>query len=163
MRFFKLIAGAVIAFSASVALAQPPTLPAEGALPASDPLHRTIAALDARLFGAFNACDGVAMRELMEPGLEFYQDNDDSTFSRDQLELSQRLRCQDGRSRISRELSSTAVYPLKGFGAVQVGRHKFYPMQNGQRGPLDSEPFFVHVWRNERDKWTLSRVISFGH
>jgi hypothetical protein len=167
MRLAKRIvaAGIFSAVSAHGALAQPVpgSIPAEGALPASDPLHQVIAALDRRLFDAFNSCAIPAMRDLMEPGLEFYQDNDDSTFSRDQLEASQRLRCQGGTSRISRELSAIAVYPLKGYGALEVGRHRFYEMQEGKRGRLDSEPYFLHVWRNDQGKWTLARVISYGH
>jgi hypothetical protein len=152
-----------MAMPALAAFAQSASAPPQGALPASSPLHQTIASLDRRLFDAFNSCDTGTMRELMEPGLEFYQDNDDSTFSRDQLELSQRLRCQGGTSRIIRELSTLAVYPLKNYGALQVGQHNFYPMQNGRKGELDSAPLYMHVWRNDQGKWTLSRVISYGH
>ena len=158
------LTSALAMLSTAIALAQPAaSIPAEGALPATAPLHQAIAALDRRLFDAFNSCDMATMRELMEPGLEFYQDNDDSTFSRDQLELSQRLRCQGGSSRVARELSTLAVYPLKGLGALQIGRHRFYEMQDGKRGRLDSEPYFMHVWRNDQGRWKLSRVISYGH
>ncbi len=168
MQLWTRLAGAMCLemLGTAIAVAQSSQLsPAapQGALPASSGLHQTIAALDRRLFDAFNSCDTATMRELMEPGLEFYQDNDDSTFSRDQLEASQRLRCQGGTSRIVRELSSLTVYPLKNFGALQVGQHNFYPLQNGRKGALDSTPLFMHVWRNNQGKWTLSRVISYGH
>jgi len=151
------------ALLSGAAMAQPAAAPPEGALAVSSPLHQTVAALDRRLFDAFNACDTQAMRDLMEPGLEFYQDNDDSTFTRDQLETSQRLRCQGGTSRVLRELNAISVYPLKHFGALEVGRHSFYAAENGKKGALDSTPYFAHVWRNDQGRWTLSRVISYGH
>jgi hypothetical protein len=48
-------------------------------VPPSSELYQKIAALDKELFDAFNACDTAKMRTLLEPDVEFYQDNDFTT------------------------------------------------------------------------------------
>lgn len=56
---------------------------------------------------------------------------------------------------------SLEVYPVKDYGAIQIGSHTFCHMENGQE---DCGTFkFVHLWRKENDSWKLTRVISYGH
>ena len=56
---------------------------------------------------------------------------------------------------------SLRAYPLNGYGAVQLGVHRFF-------SPIDaSEPVglakFIHIWRNQDGKWKITRVISYDH
>ena len=54
---------------------------------------------------------------------------------------------------------SLQVYPIKGYGAVQTGVHRFV-----ERGvPTMTVAKFVHLWRKTDDGWKLSRVLSFDH
>ncbi|MFZ1141930.1 MAG: nuclear transport factor 2 family protein [Candidatus Sulfotelmatobacter sp.] len=135
------------------------------AAPSSE-LYKKIAELDQRLFDAFNACDMATMRSLMEPSVEFYQDNDETTYSREQLEPSNRERCAPNNvSKLRRELipGTMEVYPLQNYGALQIARHNFFIMNGSTKGKLAASPRMVHIWRNDHGHWAVSRIISYGH
>jgi len=98
--------------------------------------------------------------------IEFYQDNDNVTTTRAQLEPSFMDRCgPDGSARLQRELvpESVEVHPMQGYGAVQLGTHKFWTMRGAQRDQLVATPKFVHLWRHRDGAWQITRVISYGH
>jgi muconolactone delta-isomerase len=67
--------------------------------------------------------------------------------------------------RVRRELveSSLEVYPIKEYGAVETGIHRFYATEKGQVERLSSEAKFVQVWQKENGKWKITRIISYGH
>ena len=64
---------------------------------------------------------------------------------------------------IRRELvaGSLRVFPIKGYGAVELGTHRFCHVENGRDhcGTFD----FVHVWRQSDGAWKITRVVSYGH
>jgi hypothetical protein len=66
-------------------------------------------------------------------------------------------------ARIRRELvpGSLEVFPIKNYGAMQVGRHRFCHVENGKEecGTFS----FVHVWRRTDRGWQIARAISYGH
>ncbi|MEZ4415948.1 MAG: nuclear transport factor 2 family protein [Gemmatimonadota bacterium] len=129
-------------------------------------LQDTIMSLDRALFDAFNRCDLVAFRTYLDENIEFYQDNDDVTTTRDELEPTFRSRCADGKaSRLRRELlpETVEVHPIQGYGAVQLGTHRFWVTAAGEPDHLASTPRFVHLWHNRDGRWRITRVISFGH
>jgi hypothetical protein len=51
------------------------------------------------------------------------------------------------------------VYPLKGYGAVQIGVHRFH--HQGEEG--FGEAKFVTLWQNKDGVWKVTRVISYDH
>ena len=52
---------------------------------------------------------------------------------------------------------SIEVYPIKDYGAIEIGYHKFY---NAQEPNAISKPSkFIMVWKNEDEKWFISKVI----
>lgn len=57
--------------------------------------------------------------------------------------------------------SSLEVYPIKNYGAIEVGVHIFYHIENGRQ--IQGKFKFTHVWKNENGEWKISRVISYGH
>ena len=64
---------------------------------------------------------------------------------------------------LKRELvkGSLEVYPIKDYGAIQEGKHRFCHPENGQQ---DCGTFkFIHIWKREEGKWKISRIISYGH
>jgi ketosteroid isomerase-like protein len=132
----------------------------------SNELQNTIVALDKALFDAFNACDLETWRQYLADDIEFYQDNDNVTMNRDQLEPSFVDRCgKDNQSNLRRELvqESIEVHPIQGFGAVQFGTHQFWVGATKQESQLAATPKFVHLWRNNEGVWQITRVISYGH
>ena len=129
-------------------------------------LKETILALDSALFGAFNACDLEQWKGFLDENIEFYQDNDDVTTTRKALEASFLDRCDAaGRASLQRELvlETVEVHPIQGYGAVQLGAHRFWLMRDGIRDQLASTPRFVHLWRHQDGVWRITRVISYGH
>jgi Domain of unknown function (DUF4440) len=63
-----------LSLTVSVAFAQPPV--------DDNALTRTISALDARVFDAYNRCDLAAFASYFVPKVEFYHDTGGATFDR---------------------------------------------------------------------------------
>ncbi|HUH61667.1 MAG TPA: nuclear transport factor 2 family protein, partial [Terracidiphilus sp.] len=71
------IAATLILLSAFVLAplaAHPQAAASDNGLPAGDSLYKTIAALDAKLFDAYNHCDLDTMGSMVADDLEFYHD-----------------------------------------------------------------------------------------
>jgi len=64
---------------------------------------------------------------------------------------------------LRRELvpGSLEVYPLQGYGAIEVGAHRFCHEENGKRDCGTMK--FSMVWRKVGEEWKLSRVLSYAH
>lgn len=128
-------------------------------LPASDPLYKTIAGLDTKLFDAYNHCDLDTMGAMAAEDLEFYHDQTGLAVGRQALiDGVKNNIC----GKVHRELvaGSLEVYPLKGYGAVEIGIHRFtHPDDPTNLG----EAKFVEVWHQTEGHWLLARVISFDH
>lgn len=65
---------------------------------------------------------------------------------------------------MSRELVSASleVHPLEGFGALQIGVHRFHHPGRDEIEPV-GEGRFVHIWRKLDRVWQVTRVMSFDH
>lgn len=159
MRTKSFVIAALLALSTVVSLGQAQT-------EHSQSLRDTIVNLDKALFDALNACDLEGWRRYLAEDIEFYQDNDDVTTTREQLEPSFMDRCgPDNVSTLRRELvqETVEVHPIQGYGAVQFGTHRFWVVKDGEPNQLAATPRFVHLWRNEDGAWQITRVISYGH
>jgi ketosteroid isomerase-like protein len=140
------------------AIAQSPT-PSQ--LSGSHELFETIARMDAKLFDAFNAHDLDAMMEMFADDLEFYQDNDGvSNYQQSKDDFTKMLASVPD---IRRELvkDSLEVYPIKDYGAIEIGIHRFCHKEHGKEECGSFK--FVHVWRKIGNSWKISRIISYGH
>ena len=65
--------------------------------------------------------------------------------------------------KLTRELvkGSLEVYPIKNYGAIEIGEHQFKHIENGKEEIGTFK--FVMIWKLENNLWKISRVISFGH
>ena len=135
--------------------------PAPSQLSESRELFETIARMDAKLFDAFNAHNLDAMMEMFADDLEFYQDNDGvSNYQQSKNDFTKMLASvPDIRRDLMKE--SLEVYPIKDYGAIEIGIHRFCHKEHGE-GECGSFKF-VHVWRKIGNSWKLSRIISYGH
>ena len=57
---------------------------------------------------------------------------------------------------------SLEVYPLKGYGAVETGVHRFYHPGRDSTEQV-GEARFVQIWQNKDGVWQITRVISYDH
>lgn len=126
---------------------------------AKDGLYATIAALDTKLFEAYNHCDLDTMSSLVADDLEFYHDKTGLSVGKQPfLDAIKNNICT---SHTQRTLvpGSLDVYPLKGYGAVELGVHRFQHAGD----PGTGEAKFVMVWQNKGGIWKITRVISYDH
>lgn len=126
--------------------------------PQSGRLYDELAAMDRELFNAaFVDCDRVRFSALFTADAEFYHDRDGARYGDDVTRLNGCPKA-EGVTRTLVE-GSLEAYPIKDFGAVQVGRHIFTKV--GEEGATIAQ--FVHLWKHSDGQWRLARVLSFDH
>lgn len=138
--------------------------PAQGghAAPAQADLPRTLAALDAALFDSFNRCDLEKFASFFADDVEFYHDKGGLTRTRDSLVESIRNNiC--GKVRREAITASFEAHPIPGYGAVQLGVHRFYELNSKPGGAPVGEAKFTHLWHHQGGAWKITRVISYDH
>jgi ketosteroid isomerase-like protein len=131
--------------------------------PRSAALFREISDLDSVLFGAFNRRDLETLKTLFNEDLEAYHDKGGLT--RYQENIDSFKRTFESSTWVRRELvdGTLEVYPIEGYGAVEIGVHRFYSTNPGQKEELTATAKFVHVWQKKNGKWKISRVVSYDH
>lgn len=150
---FALVAGLPFTFLAT-------SLPAEQAQ-AEKPLVATVSSLDTSLFGAVNHCDLATVGSLFATDAEFLHDAASPLYGREAIVSSIR---ENLCGKVQRELvpGSLEVYPLKDYGAVEIGIHRFLHPGKQDHGTV-GEAKFIHVWKHDGDGWKITRVVSFAH
>jgi hypothetical protein len=124
----------------------------------SDTLFKTIASLDAQLFDAYNHCDLSKLGAMVSDDLEFYHDQTGLSVGKALFIAGIK---QNICGKVERTIvpGSMEVYPLKGFGAVEIGVHRFH--HPGAEG--FGEANFVTLWQNKQGVWSVTRAISYNH
>ena len=127
-----------------------------------DELYGTIAALDTALFDAYNGCDVEKFRGFLADDLEFYHDKTGLTRTPEKaVEALQMNIC--GKTRRDLVPGTLEVYPLDGYGAVELGVHRFCELRMDYCGEGSGDAKFIHLWREKGGVWKLTRVISYDH
>ncbi len=133
--------------------------PAPATAQATDPaLTATITALDAKVFDAYNTCALDAFGGYFSPTVEFYHDTGGATFDRASVVANtEKYICH----KVTRELipGTLKVYPIKDFGAIEEGEHRFCQVDGNCEGVAK----FLMIWQLAEGKWTITRVVSYGH
>lgn len=161
MRYLFLSVSLLIA-TAALSLGQSPSPPsAQSVPPKSRELFDTIARTDAKLFDAFNAHNVDALMAMFTDDLEFYHDTGGLTKYLQTGENFKKLFASAADIRRDLLPATLEVYPIKDYGAIEVGVHRFCHTENGKEECGSFK--FVHVWRKSGDSWKISRVISYGH
>ena len=126
----------------------------------ADPLFATVQMLDAKLFAAYNACDITTLGTMVSDELEFPHDQTGLMAGREPFLAAIR---QNICGKVRRELllKTLEVYPLKGYGAVELGIHRFTHPGHPEEGAGDAK--FVIPWQNTGGVWKMTRVISYEH
>ena len=140
-----------------------PVRASDSAAPIEDELFQQVSRLDTEAFDAFNRCSDPAQLQrhagYFDANVEFYHDTGGVTWTRDaMLANTAKFAC----GNFTRELvpGTLRVYPVKDFGAIAQGTHRFCQATSGQcEGMAD----FAIVWRNQGGKWEITRVLSYGH
>jgi len=162
MNRFRLLTRALLLAAVLLLLVVRVEAQPKGGLPPSDELYRTIAALDTAVFDAYNRCDLEKFGSYFTEELEFYHDNGGLT-NRTRQSLVESVK-QNICGKVTRELvpGTLEVYPLHGFGAVEIGVHRFHHPGKESTEPV-GEGRFVEIWQNKDGAWKMTRIISFDH
>lgn len=124
-------------------------------------LEQTVAALDQRLFAAYDAHDVAALMAQFEPGLEFFHDTGGLLGWAQVKEGFAGVFARNPDIRRTLVPGSLRVFPIKGYGAIQLGAHRFC---HTEKGKLDCGTFqFMHVWHEVDGAWRVARVVSWDH
>jgi len=124
-------------------------------------LFETIARLDSEIFDAFNKHDVARLMSLFTEDLEFYHDTGGLSNYAQNAESFKKMFASTPDIRRDLEPESLQVYPIKDYGAIEIGRHRFCHKENGKD---DCGTFgFAMVWRKTGGSWKISRVLSYGH
>ncbi|MES2277307.1 MAG: nuclear transport factor 2 family protein [Bacteroidota bacterium] len=127
----------------------------------SGPLFNEIAHKDSLQFSAFNARDLDQLMNYFDNSLELYQDNTGvrnyeqtkaafgSLFKMDYV--------------LTRKLvpGTMEVYPIKDFGAIEIGHHTFSHVENGKLQVATYK--FMQIWQKKDGIWRVTREITYGH
>jgi hypothetical protein len=136
------------------------TLPALAAESLVDSTQATAIDLDGRLFDAYNRCDISAFTALFAPDVEFYHDTGGVTYTRDEaVANTKKYIC----GKVRRELvpGTLQAYPIKDYGLLVTGEHRFCELANG--GGCEGIAEFTILWQRQGDSWRATRVLSYGH
>lgn len=159
----RLLAPMLLALMSAGCAHRPPAAPDDAGGVRSGPLYDDLARMDAMLFDAsFASCDAAKANAIFTDDVEFYHDEAGFSAGEQVRENTRRLTesCPAARGVVRTVVpGSLRVYPIEGYGAVQVGVHRF-----DERGAKTSTlARFVHLWRLQDGKWRLARVLSLDH
>jgi hypothetical protein len=157
MKKFLVLLSLVLVSGAFVA-ADAQAVPSLDSIKSQEELTKAITALDKQLFDAYNTCNIDTLGTLVVDDLEFYHDKTGLAVGRQTfLDAIKNNIC----GKVTRELvpGTLEVYPLHGYGAVEIGVHRFHHPHDADVG----EAKFVTLWQYKDGAWKVSRVISYDH
>ncbi len=141
-----------------------------GAAAASQELIDTLAAKDRALFEAVFGCRLDILTPLIATDFEFLHDKGGMTARSgkeflDQVAKGCELQKAGTNFKARRELvpGTMTVYVLNHYGAMQMGTHRFYALQDGKPDRLTETGKFIDIWVQDGTEWKLARVISYDH
>ena len=124
-------------------------------------LDKAIASLDAALFDSDNRCDLEKFASFFADDVEFYHDQGGVILGKEKLTESVKNNiC----GKVTRELvpGTLQVHPMKGYGAVEIGVHRFHHPGHEDTESV-GEAKFIHLWKCKDGAWKITRVISYDH
>jgi len=121
-----------------------------------------VTALDTQLFDAFNHCDLVKFASLLDDNVEFYHDQGGVTLGREKFTESVKNNICTGDTQRVLVPRTLKIYPMKGYGAIEMGVHRFvHPKTEAVNGT--GEGSFVNLWQCKDGAWKLTRALSYDH
>ena len=127
-----------------------------------DDLFRKVAALDREVFDAANRCDLEKLGSFFADDLEFYHDNGGLVHQSRQSFLDAVKLNLCGKVRRELVAGTLEVHPMRGYGAVEIGVHRFHHPGRDDKEPV-GEAKFIHLWQDKDGAWKITRVISYDH
>lgn len=123
-------------------------------------LYQAIVKQDSTFFDAYNHCDSKfeTYADFYSNDIEFYHDQGGlSNSKKDILEGTKKNIC----GKVTRTLvpGSIEVYPIKDYGAIEIGLHSFSNNTNPPDEPKKISRFTI-FWKKVNNQWKIDKVIS---
>jgi hypothetical protein len=152
---FKILFAIVLFFYTLFTSAQINDIPKY--IPSNLELHHEIIKMDSIYFTAYNTCDLKTQEAIYAENLEFFHDK--GGLSTDKAGILKSLK-ENICNKVTRTLikGSIEVYPIKEYGAIQIGYHKFYNNLEPKAKSMPSK--FIVVWKKKNNSWLITKVIS---
>ena len=121
-------------------------------------LYDTIVYLDSVFFQAYNTCtlNLDTYGAFYADNIEFYHDKGGlMTSKQDIIDAPKKNIC----GKVTRELvkGSIEVYPIKDYGAIEMGYHMFHNNQEKEATPSKKSKFIV-IWQHKENQWKIAKV-----
>lgn len=135
------------------------TAQSQNYVPDDPALYKTIVAQDSIFFGAYNNCSEKLQlySDYYAENVEFYHDKGGlSTSKKEVVDGTKKNIC----GKVTRHLKpgSIEVYPIKDYGAIEMGWHQFHNKAEPDAVPHDSK--FIIFWRYLNNTWKIEKVVS---
>lgn len=123
-------------------------------------LREAVTRMDRHLSDAFNAHNADRLMAMATNNLEFYDENGGLKDFQQCFEEFRAIFA--GAGNVRRELieGTVEVYPINGYGALELGQNRLCYSENGKEECHVSK--FAFIWQKENDSWKLSRIMSYG-
>jgi Domain of unknown function (DUF4440) len=152
----------VVLVTGAFAVAGAQAVPGLDTIKSQEELTKAVAALDKELFDAYNTCNLDKLGTLVADDLEFYHDKTGLAVGKQLfLDAIKNNIC----GKVTRQLvaGTLEVYPLHGYGAVEIGVHRFYHPASSPDKDVVGEGKFVTLWQYKDRAWKITRAISYDH
>jgi ketosteroid isomerase-like protein len=157
----KLLARLILAYFLTIGLTNFTYAQEKKIAPTTQELFNQIAYLDSLLFDAYNTQNLDKFKSLFTEDFEWFQDNGGLLSPKAIFEAVESNFKKE--SKLTRTLvkGSLEVHPIKDYGAIEIGSHKFSHMENGKEEIATFK--FLIIWQKKDEQWKISRVISYDH
>ena len=129
--------------------------------PTTQELFRQIAYLDSLLFDAYNNQNLDKFKSFFNEDFEWFRDNGGLVSPKaifDGIESNFKKEFKLRRTLVK---GSLEVHPIRDYGAIEIGSHRFSHVENGKEEIATFK--FLMIWQNKDDRWKISKVISYDH
>ena len=127
--------------------------------PDDEKLYKTITDLDSAFFEAYNTCNVNLEKysSFYSEDIEFFHDKGGIITSKKEIvDGTKKNIC----GKVTRELvkGSIEVYPIKDYGAIEMGLHKFHNSEEPKA--IAEVARFTIIWKKGNNDWKIAKVIS---
>jgi hypothetical protein len=129
-------------------------------IPDDQQLHDTIVKLDGLFFAAYNTCalNLETYASFYADSIEFYHDKGGLMNNKEAIVAStKKFVC----GKVTRTLikGSIEVYPIKDYGAIEMGLHRFQNSEDASSVTSRAGKFII-IWQHKNNQWKITKVVS---
>lgn len=117
--------------------------------------------MDSVMFDAFNTHNLAVLGSLFSNDVEFYHDKGGLSDYSSTMNSFKKLAEQTPGLRRELVTGTMEVYPVPGYGAIEMGEHRFTHIEDGKQ--VVGVFKFTHIWQFKDGLWKVTRVVSVGH